>query len=257
MIIIPDNTIAAVPVDNSYIGKMDKIYSSLKGEKKRDWFNTHAYFCLPLVIGNQHGFVMKSLYDASILWNGGENPQDLTVTIHDKEEYVKNNKLQTFETHFGLGIVTVQSPFTLRTPPNVSLMTINPPNYFIDGLHHMTGVVESDNLRRDFTFNLKVTRANFEVKIKKGDLVGCVIPYPRGFIDRYKMVESLRIFLKGEIQEEQQCIKDFGIERETVDKNKPNKNGRRYFNGEDVYGNKFKYPHQRSLNKNPAENIKE
>ena len=63
------------------------------------------------------------------------------------------------------------------------------------------------------------------------------------------MVESLRIFLRDEIQEEQQCIKDFGVERETVDKTKPNNNGRRYFNGEDVYGNKFKYTHQKTLNK--------
>ena len=248
MITIPDKTIVAIPFNSSYNGKLFQLYSTLKGEKKRDWFSKHAYFCLPLVIGNQHGFVMKSLYDVSLFWNGGENPKDLTVTIHDKEQYLKDSKIQTFESHFGLGTVTVQSPFTLRTPPNVNLMTINPPNFFIDGLHHMTGVVECDNLRRDFTFNLKVTRPNFEIKIKKGDFVGCVLPYPRNFIDNYNMVEGFRIFTGDDIGEEQQCIKDFGIERSTTDTQKPNNNGRRYFNGEDVYGNKFKYTHQKNLN---------
>lgn len=248
MITVPDKTIAAICFNDMHRNKMDTIYSSLKNVKTRDWFIKHAYFCLPLVIGNQYGFVMKSLYDVSLLWNGGDSPEDLKVTIHDKDQYVKDNNLQTFNSHFGMGVVTVQSAFTLRTPPNVNLMTINPPNSYIDGLYHMTGVVESDNLRRDFTYNLRVTRPNFEVQIKKGDIVGCVIPYPRNFIDNYSMVEGFRIFTSDEIGEEQQCIKDFGVERSTTDLAKPNKNGRRYFNGEDVYGNKFKYLHQKNLN---------
>lgn len=250
MITVPENTIAAICFTDEYRNKLDKVYSSLKGVKTRDWFIKHAYFCLPLVIGNQYGFVMKSLYDVSLFWNGGDSPSDLKITIHDKEEYTKNANLQTFNSHFGMGVVTIQTPFTLRTPPNVNLMTINPPNYFIDGLYHMTGVVECDNLRRDFTFNLRVTRPNFEVRIKKDDIVGCFLPYPRNFIDKYQMVEGFRIFTSSDITEEQQCIKDFGIERSTADTTKPNKNGRRYFKGEDVYGNKFQYLHQKSLSGN-------
>ncbi|MGA0799078.1 MAG: DUF6065 family protein, partial [Steroidobacteraceae bacterium] len=147
MIKVPDDTIAAIPYDDFYRGRQDEVYFNLRGDSKRDWFSRHAYFCLPLVIGNQYGFAMKSLLRATFFWNGGPDPADTTVTFHDADEVKRLASLQTMVSNFGLGIVTVQAAFALRTPPNISLMTIQPPNYFIDGLQNMAGVVETDNLR--------------------------------------------------------------------------------------------------------------
>jgi hypothetical protein len=214
-----------------------------RGNKKRNWFIQHAYFCLPLVIGNQYGFAIKSLKTFSIIWNGGNSPTDTIVEILDDGD---NSDYQSISSHFGMGTVTIQNRFTFRTPPGVNLMTINPPNQFIDGIHHMTGVVETDNLRRDFTFNLKITRPDIEIIINKGDYIGCVLPIPRHFVDEFELVNGYDIFTDEQIEEEQQAMRDFGVERSTKDIHKPNGNGRRYFKGEDVYGCPFS-DHQNKL----------
>jgi hypothetical protein len=256
MIKVPDNTIAAIPYDDYYRGREKDVYFNLRGHGKRDWFSRHAYFCLPLVIGNQYGFAMKSLLRATLLWNGGPNPADTVVTLHDSEESKKLASLQTIVSNFGLGIVTVQAAFALRTPPNISLMTVQPPNFFIDGLQNMTGVVETDNLRRDFTFNLKLTRPGYAVELNVGDVIAGFIPYPRGFVEQFELVDGCTLFSPEQIAEEQRAAQDFGRERAEIDVLRPDGVGRRYHQGEDIYGNPFEYPHQTNLTVKPAHRAK-
>jgi hypothetical protein len=143
--------------------------------------------------------------------------------------------------------VTVQTAFALRTPPEVNLMTLQPPNAFIDGLQNLMGVVEADNLRRDFTFNLKITRPGFPVEIKVGDLLSAVMPIPRGFVEKFELIDVYESLPPETVALEQQAARDFGREREEVDSKNKRGVGRRYFRGEDVYGQKFKYPHQQVL----------
>ena len=61
MIQVPENKIVTIPENDIFNNSMELIVESFKGNKKRDWFVKHAYFCLPLVIGNQYGFGIKSL----------------------------------------------------------------------------------------------------------------------------------------------------------------------------------------------------
>ncbi|HPT57316.1 MAG TPA: DUF6065 family protein [Casimicrobium sp.] len=244
MITVPANHIAALPYDNFYKSKQDELFVNLNGVQRREWFSKHAYLCLPLIMGNQHGFAMRSIIKATLVWNGGPEPSDTTITIHNTEELLPRGPIQTISSHFGLGIVTVQTAFALRTPPGVSLMTIQPPNLFIDGVQNMTAVVESDNLRRDFTFNLKLTRAHYPVNIDVGDVLSAVLPYPRGFIDNFQLVDAYELFTEAQIKEEQITMAEFGKERREVDPSKKRGVGRRYFDGEDIYGNKFPNAHQ-------------
>lgn len=243
MIEVPINKLVTISERDEFINSADDIVIPLKGLKKRDWFVDHAYFCLPLVIGNQYGFAIKSLHSFSVYWDGGNASNNVKIEFLDKSP---NSHYQFVRSHFGMGTVTIQNRFTFRTPPGVNLMTINPPNYWIDGIHYMTGVVETDNLRRDFTFNLKITRPNQTIHVKKGDLIGCVIPTPRYFVDSFDLVKGEDLFTKEQIEEERRAMQDFGKERSTIDRTRPHGNGRRYFNGEDVYGNKFK-DHQTKL----------
>ena len=247
MITVPDNIIAVIPYDDYYRGKHAEVYYSLRGDNKREWFSRHAYFCLPLVIGNQYGFAVKSLFNATFLWNGGPEPADTTVTIHNTEDIERHGSLQTIVSNFGIGIVTVQTAFALRTSPNVNLMTIQPPNYFIDGIQNMTGVVESDNLRRDFTFNLKITRPDHPIEIKVGDLLAAVMPIPRGFVEKFELIDAYEAVSPDTVALEQQTARDFGREREEVDAKNKRGVGRRYFKGEDVYGQRFEHSHQQVL----------
>lgn len=240
---IPENKIVAIPHNKSVTINSEEQYQSLVGEKRRDWFSDHAYLCLPLTIGNQYGFVVKSAHTFDVTWNGGKHLKDLKITMID---FIGDNKHQYINSHFGLGILTVQNGFTLRTPPGVNLMTINPPNYFIDGIQHMTGVVECDNLRRDFTFNLKVTRPNHTIRINRGDWIGAFIPVPRYFVDSFEMINAKDCLTPEQIEVEQKTSDDFAAERNGPDREKAHQAGRRYFQGEDVYGNKF-LDHQKRI----------
>ncbi len=251
MITIPNSNIAAISYDPKWQTQehIDSVFESLKNHSKREWFVDHAYHCLPLVIGNQYGFVVKSLYDFEVIWNGKNGMHDVKINmITSQDEYKLTSNLQSINPHFGMGTFTIQMSYQLRTPPGINLMTINPPNYFIDGIYHMSGVIETDNLRRDFTYNLRITRPDHLIKINKGDYIGCIIPYPRHFIDLYKIIDAKNILSEESIQAERECAKQFGIERAGVDRQKKAGNGKRYWRGEDVYGNKFN-DHQNSLDK--------
>ena len=244
---VPDHRILALPYDDHYAGLQDTVFLPLRGQHKRDWFSKHAYLCLPLVIGNQYGFAVKSLFHATFLWNGGPEPADTTITVHNTEEADAFGGLQLLASQFGLGIVTVQTAFALRTPPEVNLMTLQPPNVFIDGLQNLTGVVEADNLRRDFTFNLKITRPDHPIEIKVGDLLAAVMPIPRGFVEKFEMIDAYEAVSPDTVALEQQTARDFGREREEVDAKNKRGVGRRYFKGEDVYGQRFEHSHQQVL----------
>ena len=228
-----------------------QVVEPLKGNFKREWFVQHAYRCPPLMLGNEHGFIIKSLYNFKAIWDGGEWLDAVKIEIQD--ENYERERFQIISSHFGMGTITIQNRFTFRTEPGVNLMTINPPNFYIDGIQHMTGVIETDNLRRDFTFNLKITRPNHWITVEKGTPIGCVLPYPRHFIDNFQIKNAKDVITPEAIEIERQAMRDFGHERNHVDSNKPHRVGRRYHNGEDVYGNKFN-EHQRRLGRTHTPN---
>lgn len=240
---VPENTLLCITEHDIFNDSVKEIIETLKMQRKRDWMNQHAYFCLPLTIGNQYGFVIKSYYDFEILWDGGEYPENLQVKLGN--DYDPNGK-QIIASHFGLGIVTIQNRFSIRTPEDINLMVINPPNYFIDGLQSLTAVVEADNLRRDFTFNLKTTKVNEWVKIKKGQPIAAVLPYPRRFIDSFEIKLAQELIDKDIIEEERRTVTYFAKERIEYDSKYPGSNGFRYMDGEDIYGIPFN-DHQRKL----------
>tara|TARA_Y100001970_G_scaffold121071_1_gene150157 strand:+ start:43433 stop:44218 length:786 start_codon:yes stop_codon:yes gene_type:complete len=246
--LIGEHDIVLITENDEYASSTENIIEDLKSNKRRDWFSSHAYLCLPLVIGNQYGFIVKTLFDFYAEWNGGDNPGDTKIEVIDnqteKQRELKGH--QMINSHFGLGIITVQNRFHFRTAKGINLMTINPPNFFIDGIQHLTGVIETDNLRRDFTFNLKLTCPGKVVHVKAGTPVGCILPVERYFVDKFKIIDAKKIFELELIEEERNIGKEFGKEREIEDKDKKRGAGRRYFEGEDVRGIKFD-DHQKRL----------
>jgi hypothetical protein len=231
--LVPDKAIAVV--FNPGVNKLQamELMAPLRGELKRDWFTSHFYYCLPLTIGNQYGFVFKAERDFEAVWDGSSEPNGVTLYMAEAA------RMQTVSAHFGEGIVTIQNPWHFRTAPGVNLMTITPPNMPQHGIHHMTGVVETDNLRRDFTFNIKLTEPGARVSFKKGDPIGAFIPIQRYYVDDFNLVDAATIFTEEDIAEEWAVGTDFAIARQTVDMAKPHQAGRLYFKGEDSRGNKF------------------
>lgn len=239
---VPDNTILIVTENDQYNVSINEVMHSLRGEIKRDWFVKHAYYCLPLTIGNQYGFVIRSLFDFTATWNGGSAPTDVQVKVTSNEL----SGHQFISSHFGMGTITVQNRFHFRTPLGVNLLTMNPPNYFIPNLQNMTGVIETDNLRRDFTFNLRITSPDVEVSVKRGDWLAAILPVPRFTVENYEIKLAHDVIDHQTIENERQAGQEFAHERRELDPKKPHGNGRRYANGVDIHDNAF-HKHQKNL----------
>jgi len=103
----------------------------------------------------------------------------------------------------------------------------------------MTGVVETDNLRRNFTFNLKIQIPNIKVTLPAGSPLAAFIPIPRYFGDKFQLKYAEEIFSEDIINEELEAEANSMIHRGEVEPLMPNNVGKAYFKGEDVYGNKF------------------
>ena len=236
-----NETLLVITNNDSDKKTAENLIENLNGKKKRDWFNEHAYFCLPLTVGNQHGFIVKSAYEFAVFWNGGRELKDTTVKFETKDNYG-----QIISSHFGMGTVTIQNPWTIRTPKGINTLIMNPPNFYIDGIIHMTACVETDNVRRDFTFNLKITRPNYWIFVPKGTVIGYMLPYPRYFIDNFKYKINEEGVSKEIIENERKTFHFYGEERSKIDSKYRGGVGGRYMRGEDIYGNKFE-DHQKQL----------
>lgn len=233
---VPKNTIAifktVVETNNHNINNL-----LVKPSSKRDWFTPHFYRCLPLTIGNQYGFVIRTEFAFEVEWNGGPFETDVEVFIPDIEHAKNSHPIIT--SHFGSGIISVNSPFILRTPPGINLMTINPPNVVIPNITVMTGVVEADNLRRNFSFNLKIQIPNIRVIFPAGSWLAGFIPIPRNFADNFELKPAEELFSNDLLDEELQASLDANTKRREVEPSLKHGIGRDYYQGRDVYGNLF------------------
>lgn len=240
---VPDNTIVSISCIPANDGYYKEVITPLKGQSRRSWFNEHYYNCLPIVIGNQYGFLIKSLRDFDIMWEGKQdNSHDLQIDFLNDDNKDKQEIFYAFQN----GVITIQNYFHLKTPPGINLMTIQPPNMYIPGTAAMTGVVETDNVRRDFTFNLKVTVPNMKIEVRKGDPLAAFIPIPRGFVDKFEIKDVSEVFPKSLHFNEMYDMRKLSNERMYDDVHKPNRNGRRYFHGKHYDDSEY-FNHQKRL----------
>lgn len=249
---VPENTIAIVPNNVGGEKHFKQIIEPLAGKPKRDWWNPHFYYCLPINIGNQYGFAIKSLWDFNATWDGShENDKDITIEMLS-EDY--DATVQYVGSGFSEGVLTIQNNFHMKTPPGINIMTIQPPNYSIPGTYAMTGVIETDNIRRDFTYNLKLTDPGRTVQVRKGDWLGAFIPIQRYFVDKFEIVDVEDIFDTQIILNELQDGEELTRQRNNEDQDRPHHSGRKYFNGEHAFG--CPYPdHQKRVGLKKSQEI--
>lgn len=141
---------------------------------KTDWMdNTQerfAYRCLPMAISNSLGWVALAPNSVRIKWSGGIHKDDLVVENIDSDQgYSFASSL------FGHGVVTFHFDFIIKTPQEISIEVLGPPNRIKDGIQPLSGVVETFWLPFTFTMNWKMTRPG-EVFFEKNEPVMYVRP---------------------------------------------------------------------------------
>lgn len=148
---------------------------------RRDWMDAtpqgFANRCLPLTIANAHGWEVVGEGGFEAWWNGGPNPDDITIRAERPGR-------PTPVSHFGSGILTFHVDLVFRTDPGVSLWVSGPPNRPKDGIYPLTGIVETDWSPATFTMNWRFTRPRHPVRFAPGEPVCFLFPLPRDLIPR-------------------------------------------------------------------------
>ncbi|MDX2132267.1 MAG: DUF6065 family protein [Planctomycetota bacterium] len=150
---------------------------------KRDWMDQtvdkFAYRCLPLVMANQAGWIVKSPLDCVATWNGKPDPTSTTVRFPQGEGDLKGH----ITGHFGHGVLTFSLPWLFRTSPGYGLWVRGPSNAPKDNIVALDGIVETDWAPYTFTMNWKIMRRNVDVFFRKGEPVCMLVPFPLALLE--------------------------------------------------------------------------
>jgi hypothetical protein len=149
------------------------------GRAQRDWMTASpqafAKRCLPMLIANQHGWVLLNPQRTTAYWNGRDQPGDVTTT-------------GAAIGHFGCGIVTWTLPYLFVTDPGYQLLLRGPANLPKDGASALEGLVETDWSPATATMNWKLTRPGLKVTWDEGEPIAMVVPVDSTLVERTEAV---------------------------------------------------------------------
>jgi hypothetical protein len=139
-----------------------------------------AYRCLPLIVANESGWILRNPVGFTAVWSGEPSPDALSIAFD--EEVPAPHPVQS---HFGHGVLTWGVPYLFRTPPGYNLLARGPANWPRDAVSALEGLVETDWSIATFTMNWKLTRAQTEVRFERGDPFCMIVPQRRGELERF------------------------------------------------------------------------
>ncbi len=152
---------------------------------KRPWMDKlhdgFAYRCLPLVMANQLGWVIRSPLAFEAVWSGGDDPAHLTIDI---DCATPEHQRPMVSSHFGGGILTVSLPWLFALERGGShgdggrgeVWVGGVPNQWRQGVVPLEGVVETGWSPYTFTMNFKLTDAGRPVWFAAGEPLCLIRP---------------------------------------------------------------------------------
>jgi hypothetical protein len=138
--------------------------------------------CLPLLVANEHGWVLLNSYPFVATWAGGDDRASLKIEFSGEEVPPQPRP----ESHFGYGIVTWTIPYLFHTSPGYNLLVRGPANWPKDGAHALEGLVETDWSLATFTMNWKITRPNHPVSFDEDEPYCMIVPQRRGELRSFR-----------------------------------------------------------------------
>jgi hypothetical protein len=138
---------------------------------KRDWMDdtseNHAYRCFPVTQANVVGYSLSCIEDIEFEWDGINDQTPDHVKIFNPERAYSGR---------GQSSISMDTGLIFRTDQDVSILAINPVNYFSDEFETMSYVVSTSFYDNPFPLALKARLANKKITIKAGTPVATIIP---------------------------------------------------------------------------------
>ena len=138
---------------------------------KRDWMDVtsenHAYRCFPVTQANVIGWSLSCIEDIIFTWDGINDQTDQHVKII--------NPVGAYSGR-GQSSISLNTSLVFRTDPDVSILTINPVNYFNDDFETMSNLVSTSFYDNPLPLAIKAKKPNQETIIKAGTPIATIIP---------------------------------------------------------------------------------
>jgi Family of unknown function (DUF6065) len=138
----------------------------------RDWMDEttkkHAYRCFPVSTANSIGWSLSYDYDISFVWDGVSDGSAEHVTILQGHKVCSTGR--------GNATISFDTGIIFKTDPDVTLISIAPPNYFIDGAQAFTSVISTSFFNEVFPCAWKITKPNVVITIPAGTPVATILP---------------------------------------------------------------------------------
>jgi hypothetical protein len=141
-----------------------------------------AKYCLPLLMANQAGWWMLNPVAFTAVWDGGSDPDAVTVSLDEPHHPLAT----TVRSTFGAGILSWQVPYLFRTPAGFDLLARGPANSPKDGVSPLEGLVETDWSISTFTMNWKLTRPGLTVRFEREEPFCMVVPQRRADLEAWR-----------------------------------------------------------------------
>jgi hypothetical protein len=139
---------------------------------KRDWMDLtpdkHAYRCFPVTQANMVGWNVFCDKDIEFSWNGINSIEAENIEILNCHEFLYSGR--------GQSTISFMTGLTFRTEQNISLLTINPVNYFNEDFETMSSLISSSWMDSQFPLAIRAKTANKKITIKAGTPLATIIP---------------------------------------------------------------------------------
>lgn len=152
--------------------------------RDRDWMaeSREQSFdkCLPILLANQAGWIMKNPVTFRAVWNGHPDPYHLLIVF---EGDTPDDRVCS---QLGCGVLTFRIPYLFQTPPGLDLWVKGPSNYIKDGAQPVESMVEADHAPLRLDMHWKLTRYKKAVRFEKGEPICMIVPVSRGLAEGLK-----------------------------------------------------------------------
>ncbi len=138
---------------------------------KRDWMDEtserHAYRCFPVTQANVVGWSLSCTKDIIFTWDG--------INDQTPDHFVITSPMGAYAGR-GQSSVSFSTGLIFRTTNDISLLTINPVNYFNGDFETMSNLISTSFYDSPLPLAIKAKKANVETRIVAGTPIATIIP---------------------------------------------------------------------------------